>query len=335
MILTKKPDVELSNAFVPPNGEKRYVASSPLQSWNSIASELSLPDVWKDLIEFNFPNVAHEKSFDDKCRAVNWLLEKRVGCTHSNDGKNYSFAGANPGFIYVPKKALPPKGPPKPPKGGPKPKPSNYSGIMKYLLSDPLAAKQLAPADIVPFPHRSEEYIRERLAAAVRIARNTHSALATMTGKTNREDLWNGTPDEWGLGMWWFGEYTDRKFEKVISTFSDIQWILATERLKVIGKSGKSGYGNALPAIRKITIGTDWVSPPFTDLMEDEAERIQTFIHEAAHIAGRVIADEGQHYGRGPAHDLIHEGMKATRSADNYGYYAIDFALGRTYPKEK
>jgi hypothetical protein len=337
MILKKKPLVELSKTFVPLNGELHYVAGSPAPSWTSLASELGLKDVWKDLIEFNFPNVAHEKSHDDKCRAVNWLLETRVGCKKSNDGKNYSFEGASPGFIYVPKSALPPKPkPPKPSKKDPKPPPFDYSPILRYLPPDPLAAKQLAPASIDPFPHRSEDYIRRRLAAAVRVARYAHMGLATMAAKSSREELWNGTPDEWGLGAWWFGAYSERKFEKVLSTFSEIQWILADARLNVIGKSGKSGYGSALPGIRKITIGALWVSPHYTDPMEDEAERVQTFVHEAAHIAGRVFAGEGNHYGREDAHDLtLDDSMKATRSADNYGYYAIDFALGRHYPKDK
>jgi hypothetical protein len=335
MILKKRPLVELPATFVPSSGELRYVAGSPAPSWTSLASELGLKDVWKDLIEFNFPNVAHEQSLDDKCRAVNWLLETRVGCSQSKDGKNYSFEGASPGFIYVPKKAVPPKpkGPPKPPKGGPKPPPFDYSPILRYLPPDALAAKQLAPATIVPFPLPSEDYVRRRLAAAVRVARYAQLGLAMLAAKDNREELWNGTPDAWGLGAWWFGEYSERKFEKVLSTFTEIQWYLADERLKVVGKSGKSGYASALPGIRKITLGAMWVSPPFKDPMEDEAERVQTFVHEAAHIAGRVFAGEGKHYGRDAAHGLADDGMKATRSADNFGYYAIDFALGRHYPK--
>jgi hypothetical protein len=336
MIMKKKPSLELNANFVPPNAEPRYVASgSPAPSWASLASELGLKDVWKDLIEFNFPNVAYEKTFDDKCRAVNWLLETRVGCTHSNDGKNYSFAGANPGYIYVPKKAVTPKGPPKPKKDPIEP-PFDYSPIARYLPPDDLSAKLLAPGKIVPFPHISEPYIRRRLAAAVRVARYVHLGLSAIAAKSNREEHWNGSPGEWGLGAYWFGEYTERKFEKVISTFADIQWILADSRLDVIAKPRKSGYGSALPGIRRIKIGMAWVSPNFTDAMEAEAERVQTFVHEAAHIAGRVVADENNHYTRPKSHALaLADSMKATRNADNYGYFAIDFALGRTYQKNK
>jgi len=327
MILKKTPLQELPNPYIPANAERKYVnGSSPAMSWNSVATDLGLADVWKDLIEFNFPNVAQEKSFDDKCRAVNWLLETRVGCTKSNDGKNYSFEGANPGYIYVPKKAGPPK-----PKPGTKRRPpsSDYSLLAQFLLTDSKSAKLLAPARIVPFPNVPEDYIRQRLAAAVRVARYMHLGLATMAAQSNREELWNGDDQEWGLGAWWFGEYSDEKFEKVLGTFDEIQWILTDQRLDVLGRPWRSIFGSALPGIRRIYLGTDWIQPGFKDLGLDDAERVQTFVHEAAHIAGRVFAGEGKHYGRTAAHALTNAGMRATRSADNYGYFAIDFALAR------
>jgi hypothetical protein len=321
MVLKKKPLMALSDSYVPANGMRKYVGgSTPAYSWTSVASELGLKDVWKDLIEFNFPNVAHEKSFDDKCRAVNWLLETRVGCTRSNDGKNYSFEGASPGFIYVPKQPGP--------KPKPKPPSSDYALITRFLHTDPRSARLLAPANIEPFPHRSEEYIRQRLAAAVRVARYTHLGLATLAAKSDKIERWNE-----GLGAYWFGEYSDRKFDKVLATFNEIQWYLADQRLDVIGKSGKKGYASALPGIRRIALGALWVSPPFFDPLEDEAERVQTFIHEAAHIAGRVSSDERNFYGRDDSQKLADATMRATRSADNYGYYAIDFALEKEYPK--
>jgi len=329
MVLKKKPLQELADPYVPPNGLRKYVAgSAPTLSWTSIASELGLKDVWKELIEFNFPNVAYEKSHDDKCRAVNWLLETRVGCTKSNDGKNFSFEGASPGFIYLPKTTPTPKPKPKPPS-------SDYSLLAQFLLTDLDSAKLLAPAKIVPFPDMPEDYIRQRLAAAVRVARYTQLGLVTLAAKSNKVELWNGGPDAWGLGRWWFGEYSDRKLEKVLATFDEIQWHLTDHRLDVICKPHMPKFGSALPGIRRINLGTDWISPDFGDLAKDDAERVQTFVHEAAHIAGRVFAGEGKHYGRIAAHGLTDEGMRATRSADNYGYYAIDFALAWRYPKIK
>ena len=328
MILKKKPVRDLSEPFVPANGVLKYVAgTSPAFSWASIASELGLSDVWKDLIEFNFPNVAYEKSHDDKCRAVNWLLETRVGCTKSKDGKNYSFEGANPGYIYVPSKP------------SPKPKPkrpaSDYSLLSQFLLTDSKAAKQLTPAKIVPFPSLTEDYVRQRLAAAFRVARYTHLGLLTLAAKSDKAELWNGGFDTWGLGAWWFGEYSDRKFEKVLATFNEIEWYLADARLDVICKPNMPKFGSALPGIRRIRLGSDWVTPDFGNLGKDDAERVQTFVHEAAHIAGRVSTDESKHYGRTAAHGLTDAGMRATRSADNYGYYAIDFALRRRIKREQ
>jgi hypothetical protein len=316
MVLKKKPVMELPNPFVPSGGVRMYVGgSSPQWSWTSVAEELGLGDVWKDLIEFNFPSVAHEKSFNDKCKAVNWYLEERVGCTRTADGNNYSFEGANPGFIFVPAKRPGPKPRPKPPV-------ANYSMLARFLLTDAESAKRIAPATIDPFPHRSEQYVRQRLAAAVRVARYAHVGLAALAAKDNKEKLWNE-----GLAAWWFGEYSERKLNKVLSTFSDIAQHLASDRLKVVCKSGKSSFGSALPAIPKITLGALWVSPGFATAQDDEAERVQTFVHEGAHISGRVIASEHKHYGRTLAHALVDAGMRATRSADNYGYYAIDFAL--------
>lgn len=315
MILTKKPVKQLPNPYVPAGGVRMYVAgSSPRWSWTSVAQSLGLGDVWKDLIEFNFPTVAHEQSFNDKCKAVNWYLAERVGCMKSTDGQNYSFEGAKPGFIYVPAPRPGPKPPPKPPH-------THHSMLARFLSTDAESAKRIAPAKIVPFPNRSEEYIRQRLAAAVRVARFAHLGLMALASKSNKADLWNQ-----GLGAWWFGDYSDRKFNKVLSTFSEISHRLAQERLDVIGNPHKRKYGSALPGILKITLGSLWISPGMT-LAENEEERVQTFVHEAAHIAGRVTADENKHYGRTAAHGLAGPGMKATRSADNYGYYAIDFAL--------
>jgi hypothetical protein len=316
MVLKKKPIQELAASYVPANGVPKYVAgASPALSWTSIASEFGLKDVWKDLIEFNFPNVKQEKSFDDKCRAVNWMLETRVGCTKSNDGKNYSFEGASPGLIYVPKRTSP---------QGPKPKPPSpdYSLLSLFLLTDSQAARQLAPATIVPFPNVPEDYIRQRLAAAVRVARLVTRAMAVLTSDSNRGDLWNN-----GLEAVWFGDYSHEKFEKVFSTFSEIRFHLADPRLDVICRPRLGKFGKAFPGIRKITLGNDWIAPTFETRALDDAERVQTFIHEAAHIAGRVSASEWNHYGRDKAKTLADAGMRATRSADNYGYYAIDFAL--------
>ncbi len=103
MVTKKKPVRELPKGYMPAGGIPLYVAgTSPAWNREKVAAQFGLSDVWKDLIEFNFPTVAYETSFQDKCAAVNWYLEERVGCTKSHDGTNYSFEGAGIGIIYVP-----------------------------------------------------------------------------------------------------------------------------------------------------------------------------------------------------------------------------------------
>lgn len=104
MVIKKKPARDLPAGYVPPNSDPFTVSgSSPKWNWASVAAHHKLPDVWADLILFNFPTVAYETSFNNKCAAVNWLLEERVGCVNSTDGVNYSFEGATKGVIHVPK----------------------------------------------------------------------------------------------------------------------------------------------------------------------------------------------------------------------------------------
>lgn len=104
MVIKKKPVRELPAGYVPPNSVPFTVSgSSPRWNWASVAAHHKLPDVWANLILFNFPTVAYETSFQNKCAAVNWLLEERVGCVNSADGQNYSFEGATKGVIYIPK----------------------------------------------------------------------------------------------------------------------------------------------------------------------------------------------------------------------------------------
>ena len=209
----------------------------------------------------------------------------------------------------------------------PKPKPVFPASLSRFLMIDEESAKFLAPATITPFgstvslPHRNVSYVRQRLAAAVRVAQFTHLRLAAMASKPDRENLWNSSKY---LEPWWFGKYSDEKLQKVLSTLGQIVTHLRDARLKIICNENKSGYGSASPAVRKIVIGMAWVHPATGSNPSDDAERVQTFVHESAHISGRVIGQERKHYGRVEAHKLANDGMRATRNADNYGYYAID-----------
>lgn len=79
----------------PPSGYRGFyqVGSMPGTSWKIAAWSWGIPDVW-DLIWFNFRT--------DEPRRVNWYMHHYIGCWKSNDGKNFSFKDADPGFIYIP-----------------------------------------------------------------------------------------------------------------------------------------------------------------------------------------------------------------------------------------
>jgi hypothetical protein len=64
------------------------------ESWLAIAMGWLVPDVW-DLIYFNFRTEDPKK--------VNWYMRHYLGCCKpAADGKNFSFADADPGLLYIP-----------------------------------------------------------------------------------------------------------------------------------------------------------------------------------------------------------------------------------------
>lgn len=216
------------------------------------------------------------------------------------------------------------------PRDRPKPPPRGLSMLERFLMTDTASAMSYAPALIEPFPHsvassyRTEEKIRQRLAAAVRAARMAHLRLSAMGSKSDLQLRWNDANEAERI---WFGDFSQMKYRKVLSTFAEIAVYLADRRLKVIGDTQETGYARALPSIRKIHLGMAWITPGKLTLGGPDPERVQTFVHEAAHIAGRFSSDEGDHYGPDSAKELADETMRATRNADNYGYYAIHVAL--------
>ena len=99
MIKESEPRSPQAHQFPPSDGRAYKVQTG--DSWGSIASAVGL-DAWT-LIEFNFPYLATVTPFDEKCRQVNWLMRIHVGCSRSNDQKNYAFDAADsPGWIYLP-----------------------------------------------------------------------------------------------------------------------------------------------------------------------------------------------------------------------------------------
>lgn len=79
----------------PPGGfrDAYRVGDKPGANWQTVAAGFGVPDVW-DLIFFNF------RTTDP--REVNFYLHRYVGCWQSNDAKNFSFMGAEPGVIFIP-----------------------------------------------------------------------------------------------------------------------------------------------------------------------------------------------------------------------------------------
>jgi hypothetical protein len=79
----------------PPGGFRMayQVGVKPGANWWTVAAGFGVPDVW-DLIWFNFQTADP--------REVNFYMQRYVGCWQSNDAKNFSFMGAEPGWIFIP-----------------------------------------------------------------------------------------------------------------------------------------------------------------------------------------------------------------------------------------
>ncbi|HJQ57273.1 MAG TPA: M35 family metallo-endopeptidase [Vineibacter sp.] len=193
-------------------------------------------------------------------------------------------------------------------------------GVQVFLANSPADAARLAPATIISgWDDCPGERIRTYLAAAVRLSQMVNRRLDRLQAVTNKSAAWNaaGSPEDL-----WFGDYSDAKLNKVRRTFQGITRHLSSTRLEVTTRGWKTYYGMAIPLIEKIALGRAWHYPGLGP--DDDAERVQTFVHEASHICGRFSAAEAKAYGRGAAQALTRWRMRATRNADNYGYYALD-----------
>lgn len=212
-----------------------------------------------------------------------------------------------------------PTGPTKP---KPKPKPPTAKTMSSVVATIGRAqAARSVPAKIKPCGVWTDEKIRKFIAAALQVARRASHRLNAIDVHADPAAEWYG-----GLEEFWFGAFKRRKLRKVRITFEHIVNILSSPRLRVICDPDRKNYGAALPGIRKISIGDKWRNGVGGN---GDEERVQTFIHEAAHIGGRTnLAENRGVYGRKLVKlELVNGGMKATRSADNFGYYAIDLEL--------
>lgn len=184
-------------------------------------------------------------------------------------------------------------------------------------------AASIVKAKIVVCPGVTADEVRELLAQALDASRGAQSRLNRLQAKPTEADraaLWNGGPEHT-----WFAAYDQRKFSSLKNVFDRIEKILSSSRLDVICKPSLKADAEALPGIWKISLGTVWINST------NREERIQTFVHEAAHIAGRTVAQENAWYGKSTAQAqaLKRRPLRpriALRSADNIGYYATDLA---------
>lgn len=204
------------------------------------------------------------------------------------------------------------------------------------MLNDPIDeysagyARSIAPATIAACVGVTSEQVREMLAKARSLALGASSRLLRFDRRdeAGRKQLWEAGPE-----FHWFADYDRAKLTSLKRVFDRIGEILGSDRLDVVCDLADPGYAHANPGIWKIHLGRQWVHD------NDRQERIQTFVHEAAHIAGRSVAMEGASkrnptrypgwYGKPLAHAQAHKHRRlrprmALRSADNIGYYAVD-----------
>ncbi len=151
---------------------------------------------------------------------------------------------------------------------------------------------------------------------AVDAVNRINDRLTLLEISTNRIGSWNSGPEKI-----WFGSFQFDHFDRLKRNMKQIQDILRDPKLTIVCDEGMKAYGKAMPGVRRIKLGSAWKSEPLPH------EKTQTLIHEAAHIAGVMnFLTEARKYGADCARKLAQQNcFKATRNADNYGYYALHF----------
>ena len=181
-------------------------------------------------------------------------------------------------------------------------------------------AASVAPAKIVSCAKVPDSVVRELLAQALNASLGVQSRILRFEQRASdveRAELWNGGP-EWV----WLSDFDTVKYRSLCNTFRSIGSILGSKRLDVICAENTS-YSWALPGIWKIHLGRNWIDET------DREWRAATIVHEAAHIAGRVVVLEKPWYNKAEALDMAHKKRRlrprmAMRSAENIGWYALD-----------
>jgi hypothetical protein len=312
----REPLKRVAIDFRPASSVEHVVSDG--DNWGTLQDRYGIPA--RTIIEANFKTIVPEE--------VNWYLHHYVNCdTTTPDRYNWRFSstarnGPSPraGIIYIPPKVIVFDDdiivvPPRP---------------IQFTLC--LEGARIAPEEKIPatvssvWPEFPSPLIRTYAAAGLCVAFHAGQRLTRVLGTSNPEAAWNA-----GLEHDWFGDYSRYKARKVHGTFLDIVRILSRRRLRIEADNDLSSYGSALPGIYRIRIGLDWRAAAPSDGLLPDHERVQTMVHEAAHIAGRFSGDEGDFYGPKASRKLAKFRMRATRHADTYGYYSLE-ATGVAVP---
>lgn len=131
-----------------------------------------------------------------------------------------------------------------------------------------------------------------------------------------QEAQWNNNSPE----KTWFGAYRKNRLTSLRNRMQRIVQTLEDPLLAIACNWNKSYFGKASPGIRDITLGKAWKDEPTTSV-----DKIQTLIHEVAHIRGAVLGGELRgKYGVRHAIDRAkrYPGV-AIRTAENIGYYTV------------
>jgi Lysine-specific metallo-endopeptidase len=189
--------------------------------------------------------------------------------------------------------------PPAEPKKPPKPEPPRPEGPLPRIIN----CNTRVWGNVA-------SYWREAVNRVARANQRLNS-LAKMT-QSRRQGAWQDLEETW------FGQYDERRFRTVREGMLKIGIRLKDPRLKInCSRAFRGLLGGAL-APRTILLYAGW-----RDLRSGDIDKVETIIHEAAHLTGvgRIIERAGYYQAQDRA--KTHPD-RAVRRADNYGYYAME-----------
>lgn len=159
--------------------------------------------------------------------------------------------------------------------------------------------------------------VESTFASARSLAASAASRLNGLSSMSSsqRAAAWNA-----GAERRWFGAYSELRFKNVQDRMNGIVQVMDDWRLDIRCNWDKPYFGSASPGIRRIWLGGAWKSASTSN-----ADKPQTFVHEAAHIKGATLGGEAR--GKYGVADALTRAQKypgvSVRTAENIGYYAV------------